>query len=127
MPWVRLTEIEDFFRRKGVLRQVRPCPDCGVQPGQIHEEGCDIERCSACGCQRVGCDCPRSENHDPGFSRWTGFLPGELEAIALGALMQYIPDPQKPCPVDALGVSVPILSPDLIPRFREMFLIKPSR
>jgi hypothetical protein len=29
------------------------------------------------------CDCV---GHDPGFSRWTGFWPGELEAIGLGLI-----------------------------------------
>lgn len=61
--------------------QLRTCPDCGVKPGEIHQPGCDVERCSVCGNQRLMCD---DENHDPQFSRWTGFWPGKLEADALG-------------------------------------------
>ncbi len=57
------------------------CHDCNAKPGEPHQDGCDTERCSACGGQRLQCDCPE---HDPLFARWTGFWPGKLEAIALG-------------------------------------------
>lgn len=64
-------------------RTLRDCPDCGVKPGQPHEEGCDVERCSSCGGQRLS-DWNHCEDHDPLFSRWTGIWPGELEAQYLG-------------------------------------------
>jgi len=57
------------------------CHDCNAKPGQPHEPGCDVERCSVCGRQRLGCSCA---GHDPQFARWTGFWPGRLEATALG-------------------------------------------
>ena len=61
---------------------IRNCPDCGVEPGQCHLEGCDVEYCSACGTQRLSCLC--NGQHDPCFARWSGWWPGELEARDLG-------------------------------------------
>lgn len=69
-------ELRDI--RKEFLR--RRCPDCGVRPGFPHKTGCDVERCSTCGGQKMQCDCA---DHDRFFARWTGFWPGELEADAL--------------------------------------------
>jgi len=65
------------------------CPDCGTKPGQVHNDNCDVERCSVCGRQRLSCDCddglpPKKQKHDPKFARWTGWWPGELESRALG-------------------------------------------
>ncbi len=57
------------------------CHDCDAKPGEIHEDGCDTERCSVCGGQRLQCDCP---DHDAAFARWSGFWPGFLEAKELG-------------------------------------------
>ena len=34
-----------------------PCSDCGVIKGQFHVPWCDVEQCSACGGQVIGCDC----------------------------------------------------------------------
>lgn len=47
----------------------KPCPDCGVQMGESHLDGCSIERCSVCGDLRVNCSC---KDHDKVFAQWDG-------------------------------------------------------
>lgn len=61
--------------------ELQSCHDCGVRPGQVHEDGCDVERCSVCGGQRLQCGC---EGHDKLFAKWTGIWPGRAEADYLG-------------------------------------------
>lgn len=63
------------------------CPDCAVAPGTAHTSGCDVERCSVCGLQAIGCGC---ERHDPVFARWTGIWPGYAEAKYLGTDMNGV-------------------------------------
>jgi hypothetical protein len=63
------------------------CPACQAEPGSIHKPGCEVERCSVCGNARVTCGCI---GHDAAFARWTGFLPGSLEAFALGMDVQKL-------------------------------------
>ena len=62
-------------------KQLLDCGDCGALPGQPHKTGCDVERCSVCGGQRLQCRC---EGHDPIYSRWTGIYPGAAEAAWVG-------------------------------------------
>lgn len=50
------------------------CHDCGADIDETHTDGCDVERCSVCGGQRLQCDC---EGHDKHASRWTGEFPYE--------------------------------------------------
>ena len=51
------------------------CFDCGFAYGEDHLDGCDVERCSACGGQRLQCDCT---GHDKHASRWMGVFPYTL-------------------------------------------------
>lgn len=37
--------------------EVGTCHDCAVKEGEIHEYGCDMERCPFCGGQLITCDC----------------------------------------------------------------------
>jgi hypothetical protein len=63
------------------IERLGNCPDCAVEPGQLHKDNCDVERCSVCGGQRLSCGC---EGHNKQFARWTGLWPGEAEAKFLG-------------------------------------------
>lgn len=45
----------------------RKCPDCAVEVGEPHRDGCDVEICTSCGVQRLMCDCP---DHDKSKARW---------------------------------------------------------
>ena len=65
----------------GFKNVLRDCPDCGAEPGKQHEQGCDVERCSVCGNQKIGCNC---KGHDSLFARWTGIWPGLAESMNLG-------------------------------------------
>lgn len=35
----------------------KTCHDCGVEEGEIHKYGCDMERCPFCGGQLITCSC----------------------------------------------------------------------
>lgn len=63
------------------MKKLVNCYDCGAKPGEAHQDGCDVERCSVCGGQRLGCDC---KGHDKAFAHWTGIWPGKAEADYLG-------------------------------------------
>ena len=63
------------------MKRLTQCHDCAVHPGEVHKNGCDIERCSVCGGQRLMCDGEIAcKGHDKQFARWTGIWPGFAEA-----------------------------------------------
>lgn len=97
----------------------KPCPDCGVEVGQPHDDGCDVARCLWDGSQRIQCDkslaadCCRAlvkmgekdladdlahylslddPDHDCGREVWTGEWPGDADAAALGWFIYWGPD-----------------------------------
>lgn len=71
----------------------RTCPDCYVAPGEPHDSGCDVERCSACNGQWISCGC---EDHDSQKSVWTGEWPGVVECRERGWYSVLLPD-RGPC------------------------------
>jgi hypothetical protein len=36
--------------------ELRDCR-CGAKPGEMHEDGCDVEKCALCMMQVIACDC----------------------------------------------------------------------
>jgi len=65
-------------RRLGavLVEEPRSCPDCAAAPGHTHDPGCDVERCSVCGLQAIGC-ADHADEHDPSRTFWTGYWPGD--------------------------------------------------
>lgn len=56
------------------------CPDCQVEPGAAHQDGCDVARCRTCGWQRLN-----HNGHRKGFGAvWTGEWPGLEDVQRLG-------------------------------------------
>jgi hypothetical protein len=68
------------------------CPDCGAKPGQMHEKGCDVERCPACGHQLIGCDCSLGLVKALGRMPWTGEWPGDAECREYGWYTVLVPE-----------------------------------
>jgi len=76
-----------FNLRKENKRMNTTCHDCGVQPGQLHARGCDVERCPYCGGQLIFCSCkdpPGCGIPDDDRIPWTGEWPGEAECREFG-------------------------------------------
>ena len=77
------------------------CHDCGVKPGEAHDDGCDVARCLWTGQQRLACQgfgpLLGQEAHDCGQDVWTGEWPGDTECRKYG-LWCYCPPVGSPVP-----------------------------
>lgn len=60
------------------------CHDCGVKPGGLHMDDCDVERCPACGWQLLSCECLDDEISKYPRLPWTGESPGVAECREFG-------------------------------------------
>lgn len=75
--------------------KTRTCGDCGVEEGQLHEFGCDMERCPFCGNQLISCNCVyellkiRDEEK---YTAETSFLPPDIysEGITVAQERQWL-------------------------------------
>lgn len=71
------------------------CPDCHAKPGELHQLGCDVERCPRCGGQLLSCvhyllgavKPPSDEERMP----WAGEWPGESECREFGWFAKHNP------------------------------------
>lgn len=126
MPWEKRQDLKELFKAIGLKIEARDCHDCGAKPGEAHRAYCDTERCSVCGGQRLCCDCA---GHDPGFARWTGYWPGELEAVALGLISSWKPTPGISVPADHLmgGDVTPDMNTFAEMGLHKVFFVKPKR
>lgn len=68
------------------------CPDCGVEPGSAHAPGCDVELCTSCKGQRLGCDPDECSDHDPEQAAWQGEWPGVAECRERGWYAVLLPE-----------------------------------
>jgi hypothetical protein len=117
MPWVKDDRLSNLLEKLGLTEFPQECYDCGAKPGECHEPGCFKERCSVCGDQHVLCDC---EGHDPGFARWTGFMPGALEALALGLVDHWEGAGSVTNKTCVVGMN------DFMVKWSHLFFIKPA-
>ena len=65
------------------------CHDCGAEEGALHELGCDMERCSFCGAQLIGCHCCYELlgiDCSEGSWAWSHGLTAEQEKVWLALL-----------------------------------------
>jgi hypothetical protein len=67
------------------------CHDCGAIEGQLHQRGCDMERCPFCGGQLISCDCAYENLGLRDLSRYTtatAYLPPHIYQQGLSAAQQ---------------------------------------
>jgi hypothetical protein len=64
----------------------KTCPDCGVSPGTLHLENCDVALCSIDGQQRLMC-----EHEEGNGGTWTGEWPGVVECREFNLFSRFVP------------------------------------
>ena len=57
------------------------CHDCGASVGELHDDGCDVERCPDCGGQLISCGCVELEH--PRIA-WDGEWPNSAACREFG-------------------------------------------
>lgn len=71
-----------------------PCRDCGVAIGQLHVPSCCLERCPACDCQAISCQCDYEPNQ--AISDERACCGKKLqEALVMQKSMPIIPTPDN--------------------------------
>jgi hypothetical protein len=73
-----------------VSRSNKPCPKCDAAPGELHEDGCDVEQCPYCGGQLISCDCDEEVPRDDCMP-WEGAWPGTAECREFGWWARRVP------------------------------------
>lgn len=69
----------------------RPCPDCGIECNQAHDEGCDVARCLWTGGQRLQCE-HWDPGHDCGQDLWDGVWGATAECVEFGWYCYFVPN-----------------------------------
>lgn len=97
-------------------RPGKPCPDCSVGPGQEHCDGCDVERCAACGMQRLCCGCSEQEQAKYPRLPWTGEWPGTADCRRMNLWAAFNRGWRR-CSPDAPGATEDLNSLPLVARW----------
>lgn len=79
------------------MKELKDCPFCGVDIGELHIEGCDVERCPDCGGQYISCDC--EEIYEERII-WDGNWPGTKECQEYGWYSKMGKNGWEPCSKD---------------------------
>lgn len=77
-------QIEERIQSKGAEEEIRTdhrCPDCGVDVGELHLPGCDVERCPKCAGQAISCGCTRGG--EEGGPLWLDWSDGRYSTLPL--------------------------------------------